>query len=141
MTAGTDEHRPSARLADRRGLTTPGAAVVMLVVGLVGAVFDVATGQGLRLVFAVLFVGGCALGALAVHREHLKAVIVMPPLVYAVLALGASAAESWGDGGSFLRDQALELVNSLVLRAPVLVTGFLVVLVLALLRGMRRSRS
>ncbi len=141
MTAGTEERRPSARLADRRGLTTPGAAVVMLVVGLVGAVFDVATGQGLRLVFAVLFVLGCALGALTVHREHLRAVVVMPPLVYAVLALGASAVESWGTGGSFLRDQALELVNSLVLRAPVLVTGFLLVLVLALLRGMRRSRT
>ena len=130
----------ATRLADRRGLTAAGAAVVMFAVGLVGGVVDVLTGPGLRLVFAICFVLGCALAALLVHREHLRPVVVMPPLVYAALALGASTAEGWGDGGSFLRTQLLELANALVLRAPVLLLGFLVVLLLAVARGGARRR-
>ena len=123
----------SPRIADRRGLTAAGGAVVMTALGAAGAAADVVTGHGLRTVFAICFVTGCALAALAVHREDLKAVVVMPPLVYAVLALVAGAVEGVG-GGSFLRGQALELANSLVLGAPVLVLGFVVTLALALLR-------
>ena len=107
----------------------------MTVVGAIGAVLDVLTGPGLRTVFAVCFVASCALAALTVHREDLKAVVVMPPLVYAVVAVGAGAAEGVG-GSSFLRGQALELANSIVLGAPVLVLGFLVTLGLAALRIM-----
>ena len=133
--------RPSLteRIADGRGLTSAGAAVSMLAFGAAGGIFDVLAGRGLRLVFAVFFVLGCAFAALAVHRESLRPVIVMPPLVYALLALLASAVEGWG-GGSFLKGQALELLNALVLGAPVLVIGFVTVLVLALLRGAARRR-
>lgn len=113
----------------------------MIVAGLAGGAVDVFTGQGLRLVFAICFVLGCALAALLTHREHLRAVIVMPPLVYAVLALGASAAEGVGGSGSFLRTQVLELANAVVLGAPVLWIACLAVLVLALLRGAGRHRS
>ena len=129
----------AARIADGRGLTAAGAGAVMLTLGLVGGAVDVLTGPGLRLVFALCFVLGCAAAVLAVHREDLRAVIVMPPLVYAVLAVTASAVEGWG-GGSFLKGQALELLNALVLGAPVLVLGFVTVLVLALLRGAARRR-
>jgi hypothetical protein len=129
------------RVADRRGLTTAGAAVLMIVTAVAGGTFDVLTGQGLRLVFAVCFVLGCALAALLTHREHLRAVIVMPPLVYVVLALGASVAEGVGGSGSFLRTQVLELANAVVLGAPVLWVAFLAVLVLALLRGAGRRRA
>jgi hypothetical protein len=129
----------AARIADGRGLTAAGAASVMLAFGLVGGALDVLTGPGLRLVFALCFVLGCAAAALAVHREDLRAVIVMPPLVYALLAVLASAFEGWG-GGSFLKGQALELLNALVLGAPVLVIGFATVLALALLRGVARHR-
>lgn len=129
----------AARIADGRGLTAAGAAAVMLAFGLLGVAIDVLTGPGLRLVFALSFVVGCAAAVLAVHREDLRAVIVMPPLVYAALALAGSAAEGYGRG-SFLRGQALELLNALVLGAPVLVIGFATVLVLALLRGAARRR-
>ena len=130
-----------SRIADRRGLTTAGAAVVMLAVGLVGVAIDVSTGPGLRTVFAVFFVLGCALAAVSVHREHLRSVVVMPPLVYAALSLVGSTVEGWGGSGSFLKGQLLELVNAIVLGAPVLVVGFLTTLVVALLRGVaRRSR-
>jgi hypothetical protein len=62
----------------------------------------------------------------------------MPPLVYAALALTASAVEGWGGSGSFLQGQLLELANAIVLGAPVLVLGFVTTLVLALLRGVAR---
>ncbi len=112
----------------------------MLAFGAAGGAYDVLTGPGLRLVFAIFFVLGCALAALSVHREHLRPVIVMPPLVYAVLSLTASAVEGWGGSGSFLQRQLLELANAIVLGAPVLVFGFLTTLLLALLRGAARSR-
>jgi hypothetical protein len=128
----------TARIADGRGLTAAGAAVSMTAFGLAGGAFDVLTGPGLRLVFAVFFVLGCAFAALAVHRESLRPVIVMPPLVYALLALTAAAFEGWGGNGSFLQGQALELANAIILGAPVLVAGFLTTLVICLLRGAAR---
>ena len=138
----TPAARPSltARIADGRGLTAAGAAVSMLAFGAAGGIFDVLAGRGLRLVFAIFFVLGCAFAALAVHRESLRPVVVMPPLVYALLALTAAAVEGWGGEGSFLQGQALELANALVLGAPVLVLGFLTTLVICLLRGLARRR-
>ena len=130
----------AAAIADRRGLTAAGAAVVMIAFGAAGGAYDVLSGPGLRTVFAILFVLGFGLAALAVHREHLRAVIVMPPLVYAALALTASAVEGWGRSGSFLQGQLLELTNAIVLGAPVLVFGFLTTLLIAVLRGVGRSR-
>lgn len=128
------------RVADRRGLTAAGGAVVLAVLAAAGAAVDVATGPGLRSIFAICFVTGCALAALTVHREDLKAVVVMPPLVYAAVALIASASEASGGIVSILRSQALDLANALVLGAPVLVVGFLVTLGLAVLR-LRGARS
>ncbi len=132
--------RPSvtARIADGRGLTAAGAAVVMTAFGAAGGAYDVLSGPGLRTVFAVFYVLGCGLAALAVHRENLRPVIVMPPLVYAVLALSAAAFEGWGGSGSFVQGQLLELANAVVLGAPVLVLGFLTTLLLCLLRGAAR---
>ena len=137
MTAGSrpstvDGRRgmPPPRVADRRGLTAAGGAVLLTVLGGLGAGLDVVTGRGLGTFFAICFVVGCALAAVTVHREDLKAVIVMPPLVYALLALVVGAVEGSG-GGSFLRGQAVGLANALVLGAPVLVAGFLTALVLA----------
>jgi hypothetical protein len=128
----------TARIADGRGLTAAGAAVVMTAFGAAGGAYDVLSGPGLRTAFAVCYVLGCALAALAVHREQLRPVIVMPPLVYAVLALTAAAFEGWGGSGSFLQGQVLELANAVVLGAPVLVFGFLTTLLLCLLRGAAR---
>lgn len=140
ISLGAPPEPRTSRIADRRGLTAAGAAVVMIVFSAVGGGYDVLTGPGLRLVFAIFFVLGCALAAFSVHREHLRPVIVMPPLVYAALALTASAVEGWGGSGSFLQGQLLELANAIVLGAPTLVFGFLITLLVALLRGAARGR-
>lgn len=130
-----------ALLGDRGGLSTTGAVLLVVLLGGAGAAYDVVTGSGLGLGFAVGFVAGCALSALLIHREDLKAAVVLPPLVYVVLAVAGSAVETGGGAGGFLSDQALALLNAVVLGAPVLVGGTLAAAVLAGLRALaRRSR-
>lgn len=121
-------------IGDRRGLTATGAVALALLLGLLGGAVDVLTGSGLREVFAVSFVGGCLLAAATVHREDLVAAVVMPPLVYVVLALAAGAVERTVGSGSFLTQQVLELANALVLGAPVLMAATLSALVVAVVR-------
>lgn len=132
-------HGPA--VADRRGLTAVGAVAVALLLGLAGGAYDVVTGPGLREVFAVCFIAGCGLSALLVHREDLVAAVVMPPLVYVVLALVGGAFERTVATGSFLSRQALELVNALVLGAPVLVGATLLAVAVATVRGLRGRRQ
>src|SRR6185369_4352871 len=80
-------HLPEAAhvVADRRGLTAAGAVAIALVLGVVGATIDVKTGHGLRTVFAVCFVAGSALAAILVHREDIRAAVVIPPFTYCAL--------------------------------------------------------
>lgn len=128
-------------VGDRRGLTATGAVAIALVLGLAGATYDVLTGPGLRLVFALAFVTGCALAALLVHREDLKAAVVMPPLVYVVLAFVGGALERTAGSGSFLTTQALEMANALVLGAPVLLAATGTALLIALVRSVTGRRT
>jgi hypothetical protein len=135
-------------MADRRGITAPGAVAVALLAGLVGGAIDVATGPGLRYVFSVLFVAGCAFAATRVHREDLVAAVTIPPLAYlALLAIGAFV-ETSGVGGSSLNREFGQLVNALVLKFPVLFFATVSAVVIALVRwqsfrtrDVRRSRT
>ena len=140
MTAPGPLRGLSLAVGDRRGLTAAGGVIVALLLALVGAAVDLGTGSGLREVFAVGFVSGCLLAAAAVHREDLKAAVVMPPLVYVVVALAAGAVESTSASGSFLMQQAVGLANTVVLGAPVLVSGTLAALVTACVRWLAVRR-
>ena len=91
--------------------------------------------------FAVCFVLGCALAALLVHREDLKAAVVMPPLLYVVLALVAGAVGSTGGNGSFVTRETLELVQALVIGAPVLFAATGAAVVVALARWLRGRQA
>ena len=137
-----DEAAPShgVHVADRRGLTAFGGVTIALLLGLAGGIIDVLTGPGLRTVFAICFIAGCALAALKVHREDLIAAIVMPPLVYVAIALVAGAFSQANTAGSLLTRQALELATSLVLGAPVLLTATGLAFVIALARGIAGRR-
>ena len=132
------------RVADRRGLTATGAVALGLGLGAAGGLYDVLTGPGLRTVFAVCFVVGSALAAATVHREDLRAAVVMPPLVYVTLAFIGGTIERAADPGSFVTQQALELANALFVGAPVLAVAALLALLVAgfrALRGRRRDRG
>ncbi len=112
---------PVPPVADRRGLTATGAVLTALGAGLLGATIDVVTGSGLRTTFGALFTLGCAAAAYKVHREDLLAAVVIPPLVYVTLGFLAALGRATGAGGSFLKQQILELFSALVLSAPALV--------------------
>jgi hypothetical protein len=122
-------------LADRRGLTAAGGALLAAAAGFAGLVVDVLVGQGLGPAFAVAFVVGCALAALTVHREDLRAVVVMPPLLYAALAVVAAVAEGTAPVGAGLPRLVLVLANDIIRGAPVLFAATGVALALALVRG------
>ncbi len=127
-------------VADRRGLTAVGAVALALLLGAAGGLIDVLTGPGLRAVFAICFIAGCALAALKVHREDLVAAVVMPPLLYVVIALLAGAFSQTAAVGGLLTRQALELATSLVMGAPVLLTATGLALVIAVVRGLSGRR-
>ena len=134
-------HLPAgAHVADRRGLTAMGAVAIGLAIGLVGAVIDVKTGRGLRTVFAVCFITGSALAALLAHREDLKATVIMPPLTYCVLALVGAAIGRTASAGGFVKQNALELVSSLIQGAPVLYAATGLALLIALVRSRAARR-
>ena len=134
MTAPPPPGPSRLSVGDRRGLTATGAVAAALLLGVAGGAVDVLTGPGLREVFAVSFVTGCVLAALTVHREDLVAVVVMPPLVYVVLVVVGGAVERSGASGPFVTRQGVELVNALILGAPVLLAATGLALVIALVR-------
>lgn len=118
-----------------------GAVTIALAFGFLGAFVDVQTGRGLRTVFALCFVLGSALAALLVHREDIKATVVMPPLTYCVLALIGAGIGHSEVAGSFYKQQALELVSALITGAPVLYAATGAALIIALTRAFRSARQ
>ena len=131
-------HLPAgAHVADRRGLTATGAVALAFALGLVGAVIDLKTGRTLRTAFELSFVVGTALAAVLVHREDLKAAVVLAPYTYCGLAIVAGIFGRTSGHGSVYRQAVVALADALALHAPVLflATGLAFVIVLV-----RRSR-
>lgn len=126
-------------MGTRRGLTVLGAALLVLVSGGAGATADAVLSGKVGLLFGVGFVAGCLLAAGRVHQEDLAAVIVMPPLVYAALALlvGMFHPSSGGGSGPGLKNEAVDIASELVLKAPVLVMGTVVSATVAIRRAWR----
>lgn len=103
------------------GLPTSAAVLVAVGAALLGGAIDVLTGPGLRAVFAVFFVVGCVAAAALVRRCGLPAAVVMPPLVYVLVALMAAALQSHpGVHESWLVAQSMELLTALITGAPLL---------------------
>ncbi|MCK9877162.1 hypothetical protein MXD59_15495 [Frankia sp. Ag45/Mut15] len=122
----------------RRGLTALGTALVVLVLGGIGAAIDIAIFGSLKYAFGLLFIGACVLVALRVHTDDLLGVVIMPPLVFALITIGVGYLHpSTGSGSSGLRDKVLDIASELILHAPILLAAFLLVLLIALFRGRR----
>lgn len=130
-------HHLAEMVADRRGLTAIGGASIAIGLGLLGAVIDVTTGQGLRGTFSVLFIAGCVISALLVHAEDLMAAVIMPPLVYLALAFIGTTLDGSSVGGGWLRQQTIEMGSALVLLAPTLIIAGVASVVIALVRYRR----
>ncbi|MDQ1710232.1 MAG: hypothetical protein QOG49_1617 [Frankiaceae bacterium] len=146
VTTMDDQQRhalPTVHIADRRGITAAGAVALAIAMGVVGGAIDVASGRGLRLVFAIFFALGCAMAAAVIHREDLLAAVVIPPLAYLALALLAGTARGTGAGGSLARRQMSELYDALIISFPALATATAAAAIVALTRwGLaRRARA
>lgn len=149
-TTGQPQDRPEPHgihIADPRGITAPGAVAVALLAGLIGGAVDVATGPGLRYVFSICFVLGCAFAATRVHREDLVAAVTIPPLAYFTLLVIGVLFGTSGVGGPGFNREFYQLVDALVLKFPVLFFATLSAALIALVRWrafrhqeVRRSR-
>ena len=133
-------HLPDAAhvVADRRGLTATGAVAIALLLGFVGAAIDVKTGHGLRMVFAICFISGSALAAAIVHREDLRAAVMIPPFTYCALAVIGGFIGSTTVAGSRVTKEGVALLDALVLRAPVLFIATGAALAIAVVRKLRQ---
>lgn len=98
-----------------RGLPVALAVVVALVLVGLGAAYDATLGGGGRTGTALMLVGGCTLVAMLVRRPGLRAVVVLPPLAFVAVTVGAAVVQ---DGGVELRSQALQLATALLVGAP-----------------------
>jgi hypothetical protein len=121
----------------RRGLTALGTGLLAVVVGGVGAFVDIVVFDELGVIFGVMFVLGCLFSAFRVHVDDLIDVVIMPPLAYAVIITVTSFLQPSGDGGGGMRNRAIDIGSELILRAPVLLAAFLLVLLIAVVRGRR----
>lgn len=141
------QRRSGGPLGDRRGLTAAGCAVLLLVFGFIGALLDLFAGHDLWVMFGIGFIGAAAICALRCHAEDLAATIVLPPLIYFVIAFIftlISPRSGTHTGGA--RQFAIDLGGELVFSAPILLAATLVALGLATARGrasaaQRRKRS
>jgi lysylphosphatidylglycerol synthetase-like protein (DUF2156 family) len=125
----------------RRGLTILGAALLVLILGTVGVLADLILSGQVGLMFGIGFVVGCLLAAGRVHQEDLAGVVVMPPLAYAAITLVVGFIHpAAGGSGAGLKNKAIDIGSELVLKAPILIVGVVIVIVIVLNRA-RRVRA
>ncbi len=127
-------------LGDARGLTAAGCGVLLFVLGFVGALFDLFAGHDLWVFFGIGFIGAAALCAGRAHAEDLAATIVLPPLVYAVIAFIFTVINPRSGshaGGS--RQFIIDLGGELVFSAPILLAATVLALAISTARGRRSA--
>lgn len=120
---GSAPERPTVVRSTSPRLTAAGGVMLATGAGLFGAVIDVLTGAGLRTLFSLFFIAGCVAAAALVRRHDLLATVVLPPLVYLLIALLTAAVEISGAAGSWVAREAFEAGTSLVVHAPTLVVA------------------
>jgi hypothetical protein len=116
--------------------------VLLTVFGFVGALFDLFAGHDLWVMFGIGFIGAAAISAIRCHAEDLGASIVLPPLIYFVIAFIFTLISPRSDthtGGA--RQFAIDLGGELVFSAPILLAATLVALGLATARGRASARK
>lgn len=117
-------------------------AAVSLAAGaaLGGAAVDLATGNGLRGVFAVTFVIGSAVAAHRIRFGRIGVAVVLPPLLYAAAALAAALSQPDTASSTPVVRAGLDLFTNLILGAPVLVVAVATVAVVVVLRRAGATR-
>jgi hypothetical protein len=117
------------------GFTVAGATLLLTVLSAAGALVDALVFDRLVWAFGALFCLGCTWIALRLRRRDRRAAFVVPPLVYAAIVVVAALVS--GDRAG-LRQEAFDAVLLLSDRAPVLICGLVLVLVITVVRARRR---
>jgi hypothetical protein len=114
-------------------LTGRGGVVVVFAITLLGA----AAGSlvGLHSAQGFCFILGCLLAVLTTRRTDLLTLVVSPPLIYFLVSLLTAIAGSLGDR-SVLVGALVSLVTSLTSGMPWLFVGAVLVVVIAVPRGL-----
>jgi hypothetical protein len=119
-------------------LTALATGLIAVVAGASGALVDILLFHDLGVVFGVTFVLGCVFSAARVHVDDLIGVVIMPPLAYATIIVCTVFIRRAGSGGG-LRNNAIDIGSEMILKAPVLLAAFGIVVVVAVRRG-RQAR-
>jgi hypothetical protein len=114
-------------------LTGRGGLVVVSACTLLGALCDSLIGMHAAQGF--LFVVGCVLAVLTTRRTDLLTLVVSPPLIFFLVSLLAALVGSLGEK-SFLISVLLTLVTTLTSNMPWLFLGAVLVVVVAVPRGL-----
>jgi uncharacterized protein DUF6542 len=130
-TGGARRRRPSSGPAIT--LTGRGGVVVVFASTLLGAIagglFGLHGAQG------ILFVLGCVLAVVTTRRTDLLILVVSPPLVFFFVSLLGAVTGSLGEH-SFLVSVVLTVVTTLTSNVPWLFVGALLVVLIAVPRGL-----
>lgn len=121
--------RQKKRASPSLALTARGGIAAVFVLSLVGTLLDFSFLPGL------IFVAACALAAVFTKPADLPTLVVAPPLVYFLAVLVTEAAGALG-GDSLLRNLFVSVPLELGSRAPWLLAGTVLALVIALRRGL-----
>jgi hypothetical protein len=130
-TGGARRRRPSTGPAVT--LTGRGGIVVVFAATLAGALLDGLFGMHAAQGF--LFVAGCVLAALTTRRTDLLVLVVSPPLIFFFVSLLGAVTGSLGER-SFLVSVVLTLVTTLTSNVPALFVGAILVVLVAVPRGL-----
>jgi hypothetical protein len=119
----------------RSGITLTGVGAIALafVISLVGGGIDLATGPGLRRVFAIALVIGAVVAAALVRVKDLYAVVISPPLIYIMISFLAAIPHSNGAFSSKAKLASL-LANWLVYGFPEMAAATVLAGVIAIVR-------
>ncbi len=133
-----DATAPRARVQRaEHGLTAPGVVVIVLAGSLVGLLIDRFTIDS-GLIFGVAFIASSVYAAVQVRPRDLLSAVIVPPLVFFLLAVGASILDGSGGGWS---DHVLDLLSQLATRAPALWVATVAAAAIVLVRHRRATRS
>ena len=132
---------PPATRASRRSpatgpavtLTGRGGVVVVFAATLLGAI--VGGLSGLDAAQGFLFVLGCVLAVATTRRTDLLTLVVSPPLIFFLVSLLSAVTGSLGER-SFLVSVVLSLVTTLTSSVPWLFVGAVLVVLIAVPRGL-----
>jgi hypothetical protein len=131
---------PPADRASRRSpadsaitLTGRGGVVVVFACTLLGAI--IGSLLGLHPAQGFLFVVGCLLAVVTTRRTDLLTLVVSPPLIFFLVSLLVAVTGSLGEK-SFLVSMLLTLVTTLTSSMPWLFVGAVLVVVVAVPRGL-----